>query len=473
MFAYDVSVNDLDADSWDANFASIGASVVVTSDQGAEQYNTAVENAVNAVFSDTTKRGTFLGCTPSGQAGDTCVRGYVQKLGLRAWRRPLERAELDRFVSLAASASTTLGSAVEGARWATVALFESPNFIYRPELGAPAANGALRLSGYEMAGRLSFLIWNSLPDQMLMDQASSGMLGTADGIRTAVTRMLTATAGRESVGAFAEEYMRLDRILTQAKDPAGFPEYTPTLQAAMVRDMRDTWSSLAFDDQASALDLFTTPKVVVNSELAKLYGLDTTGLTATTFQTKSLPAHRAPRRDPEQGGLLVSVREPAVGLADPARQVHARSADVSDRPATAAGRQHRASVDAPTDVPMTKRQKLEMHRASLVVRRLSRADGPHRVAARELRRRSESTGRRTTACRSIRPARSTGSRWPMLALSASRPARAPPSRNAWCASTTATPWVTKSATPTEACSTRWRPPSRPPASSCGTSSWPS
>ena len=141
-----------------------------------------------------------------------------------------------------------------------------------------------------MAGRLSFLIWNSLPDQMLMDQAASGMLGTADGIRTAVTRMLTATGGRESVSAFAEEYMRLDRILTQAKDPAGFPEYTPTLQSAMVRDMRDTWATLAFDDQASALDLFTTTKVVVNSELAKLYGLDTTGLTATTFQTKSLPA---------------------------------------------------------------------------------------------------------------------------------------------------------------------------------------
>ena len=92
-------------------------------------------------------------------------------------------AELDGFGSLAASASTTLGSAVEGARWATVALFESPNFIYRPELGAPAANGGRRFSGYEMAGRLSFLIWNSLPDQTLMDQAASGMLGTADGIR--------------------------------------------------------------------------------------------------------------------------------------------------------------------------------------------------------------------------------------------------------------------------------------------------
>jgi hypothetical protein len=157
-------------------------------------------------------------------------------------------------------------------------------------------------TGYEMASRLSFLIWNSLPDQMLMDQATGGMLGTADGIRTAATRMLNTAAGRESVGGFAEEYMRLDRIATQAKDPALFPEYGTNLQAAMVRDIRDTWVSLAFDDQASFYDLFTTTKVVVNADLARVYGIDATGLTATTFQTKSLrPAARAAASSPRPG----------------------------------------------------------------------------------------------------------------------------------------------------------------------------
>ena len=124
VFAYDVNVSDLDTDSFTANFASIGAATVVTSDRGVEQYSTAIENAVNAVFADATKRSQFIGCTPTGQSNDTCVRGFIQKLGLRAWRRPLETAELDRFVALAASASTTLGSATEGARWATVALFD-------------------------------------------------------------------------------------------------------------------------------------------------------------------------------------------------------------------------------------------------------------------------------------------------------------------------------------------------------------
>ena len=131
--------------------------------------------------------------------------------------------------------------------------------------------------------------------------------------------MLDATAGRESVGAFAEEYLRLDRIPTQAKDPALFPEYGTTLQAAMVRDMRDTWASLVFDDQASALDLFTTTKVVVNSDLAKLYGLDTTGLTATTFQTKSLPADGPRAGILSKAAFLSEFANQQSGSPDPAR----------------------------------------------------------------------------------------------------------------------------------------------------------
>ena len=79
--------------------------------------------------------------------------------------------------------------------------------------------------------------------------------------------------------------------MTQAKDPAMFPQYTnDSASRGWSSDMRETWASLAFDDKASALDLFTTTKVVVNSNLAKLYGLDATGLTATTFKTLSLPA---------------------------------------------------------------------------------------------------------------------------------------------------------------------------------------
>jgi hypothetical protein len=301
-----------------------------------------------------------MGCTPTGQSTDTCLRGYIQKLGLRAWRRPLASAELDQFGTLAASATTTLGSAVEGTRWATVALFESPNFLYRPELGAPAANGAMRFSGYEMAGRLAFLIWNSLPDQTLMDDAGSGMLSTTDGIRAEATRMLGLAAGRESVGNFAEEYLRLDRIATQPKDPS-FPDYTPSLQTAMVRDVRDTWASVVFDDQSSVMDLFTTTKVVVNSDLAKLYGIDTTGLTPTTFQTKSLPADGTRAGLLSKAGLLSEFANQQFGSPTLRGKFMRESLMCLTVPPPPKG-VNQGAVDQPTDVPMTRRQRLEQHR---------------------------------------------------------------------------------------------------------------
>jgi len=364
VFGYTVDINNLDADSWDANFASIGAAVVVTSDQGAEQYNTAVEAAVNQVFNGAAAtRSQFIGCTPTGQASDACLRGYIQTLGLRAWRRPLTSAELDGFGALAASASTTLASPLEGARWATVALFESPYFLYRPELGATSAGGGLRFTGYETAERLAFLLWNSLPDQTLLDQAASGALATADGMRTAAARMLAATAGREAVGNFAEEYLRLDRIATQAKDPMLFPAYGANLQAGMVRDMRDTWTSVVFDDNASAMDLFTTTKVVVNSDLATLYGLDPTGLTSTIFQTRSLPVDGPRAGILSKAALLSEFANQQSGSPTLRGRFIRESLICQTVPPPPPG-VNTAAVDQPTNVPMTKRQRLEAHRSA-------------------------------------------------------------------------------------------------------------
>ena len=290
IFGVEVDVTKLDSDI--GQFAAIGAAAVETSPRGVEQYHTAIEDAVNAVWSDATKRTQFLGCTPGNTVPDACTRNFIQTMGRRAWRRPLEAEEITQLAGVASTATTELGSGVEGARWATVALFISPSFLYRPELGAVDAAGKLRLTGYEAAGRLAFLLWNSLPDQRLLDDAAAGVLSTTEGLRATVKRMLDAStpAGREAIGEFAQQYMELDRVLSQPKDSALYPAYNAALQAGMVRDMRATWEGVAFDDNASALTLFATPKVTVNAELANLYGLDATGLTSTTFKTVTLPS---------------------------------------------------------------------------------------------------------------------------------------------------------------------------------------
>jgi hypothetical protein len=363
VFGFEANVSELDADSFNGNFAVIGAATVVTSEGGVERYHAAIESAANAVFTDAARRSAFIGCTPGTGASDACTRGFIERMGRRAWRRPLDATEIDRIALVAATAATELGSAVEGVRWATVALFTSPNFLYRPELGAPSASGSLRFTNYEMASRLAFLVWNSLPDEALLDEAASGALGTVEGVRAATGRLLDAASGRESIGAFAEEFMRLDRIGTQAKDAALFPEYGPALQAAMIRDMRGTWEGVAFDDRASALDLFTTTKVVVNAELARLYGLDATGLTSTTFETRALPADGPRLGILAKAGFLSQFANQKEG-SPTLRGKFMREALMCTPINPPPGDVDIVLEDPPADQPMTKRQRLEIHRTN-------------------------------------------------------------------------------------------------------------
>jgi hypothetical protein len=363
VFGVEVNVNELEPDSYNGNFAVIGAASVVTAERGVEQYHTAIESAVNTVFTDATRRNQFIGCTPGTGASDSCVRGFVETMGRRAWRRPLEAEEVSRLTAVAASAATELGSAVEGVRWATVAMFTSPNFLYRAELGAPSADGSLRYTGYEMASRVAFLVWNSLPDGALLDQAGSGTFGTVEGVRAAVTALLDSPAGREAIGAFAEDYMRLDRVGTQAKDSALFPEYGPALQTAMAQDMRATWEAIAFDDRASALELFTTTKVVVNAELARLYGLDATGLGTNTFQVLSLPADGPRAGILGKAGFLSQFANQKEG-SPTLRGKFMREALMCMPIQPPPGDVDTVLEDPPADMPMTKRQRLEIHRTN-------------------------------------------------------------------------------------------------------------
>jgi hypothetical protein len=356
-----VDVTELEADSFNSgDFAVTGASVVSTSRTGVDQYQSVIEDAVAAVFADETRRQALIGCVPSAAPADACSRGYLERFGRRAWRRPLVVSEVDRLVAVVENATTELGSVTDGVRWATVAVLASPNFIYRAELGAPALDGTLRFTGYEMASRLAFLIWNSVPDDALLDEAAAGGLQTAEAVRAAAERLLSSAAGREAVGNFAEEYMRLDRVLTQAKDPELYPEYTRTLQAAMVRDMREAWESVAFDAQTSVLDVFTTGTTAVNSELATLYGLDATGLDANTFRSATLPADGPRLGILGKSGFLSQFANQKYG-SPTLRGKFLSEAFLCTPIQPPPGDVSTDIPEPPDDMPMTRRQQLSMH----------------------------------------------------------------------------------------------------------------
>ncbi|HEU5077041.1 MAG TPA: DUF1592 domain-containing protein, partial [Polyangiaceae bacterium] len=348
-------------DSFNGEFAAVGASTVVTGERGVEQYHTAVESAVDQVFVDPVRRAEFVGCTPTA-ADDSCVRGFVESMGRLAWRRPLTTLEIDQVVGVAATAATELEDVMEGVRWATVALFTSPHFLYRPELGAQDSSGTHRFTSYELASKLAFLLWNTGPDDQLLDEAESQDLATPEALRGAAERMLDAPAGRRAVGAFAEDYMRLDRVLSQAKDAALFPEYAPALQAAMVRDMRESWEITAYDNDGSALDVFSTTTVVANAELAVLYGLDASGLDSSTFRTFELPASSPRLGILGKAGFLSQFANQKEG-SPTLRGKFIREAMMCEPVDPPPGDVALELPEPPDDAPMTKRERLEAHRA--------------------------------------------------------------------------------------------------------------
>lgn len=358
-----VDVHELDADSWNGDFAVIGASTVVTSERGVEQYQASIERAVTAVFADPARQVEFTGCALDVTVDDPCVRDFIEAVGRRAWRRPLEIAEVERLLTLAQNAAAELDSTAEGLRWATVSLFTSPNFLYRVELGEPGLDGSQRLTAFELASRLAFLLWNRPPDDALLEQAASGLLGSPEGIRAAASAMLDAPAGREAAGAFAEEYMRLDRIGTQAKDPSAFPEYGPALQAAMVRDMRAAWEALVLDQGSSTMELFTTPKVVVNAELAELYGIDASGLDSDTFEEAELPADSPRVGLLGKAGFLSQFANQKEG-SPTLRGKFIRQALMCTPIPPPPGDADIVLDEPPEGMPLTKRERLELHRTS-------------------------------------------------------------------------------------------------------------
>lgn len=358
----EVDVSQLDPDGYNGDFASTGAATVVTSAVGAERYLTQVEQAVDTVFATESTRNELVGCTPTAP-DDACVTDFLSDLGARAWRRPLDPNELTALVEVASTASAELESVLDGVKWATVTLLSSMNFLYRPELGQPDAAGPSRLTDYELASRLAFLLWNSLPDEKLLEDAQSGALSTSEGVRTVAARMLDDQRGRESVGAFAEDYMRLDRVLGQAKDTGLFPEYDETLKHAMVVDMRETWINVALQDDSSVLELFSTNQAVVNSELAQVYGVPSTVLAPDSFETVLLPEDGPRIGILGKAGFLsqfANQKEGSPTLRGKFISEALMCIKVESPPGMVALELPESQPDAPT----TKRERLDLHQSS-------------------------------------------------------------------------------------------------------------
>ena len=235
----------------------------------AEKYQEAAERlAASAVAPE--RLGQLVDCAPA-QGDEACARRFVTTFGLRAYRRPLASEEVDRLLSLYALGSSGQGgSFAEGIEVVLRAMLQAPTFLYRLE-SAPAGGG--RLDPYEVASRLSYFLWGTMPDQRLFEAAGRDALGTKEEILAMAQTMLEDPRAHAGISDFFEQWLGTAGLQTLEKDAAAYPEWNEGLRAAMREETRAFVADLVLGDARSLGALLSARRGFLRPELAKLYGV--------------------------------------------------------------------------------------------------------------------------------------------------------------------------------------------------------
>lgn len=270
-------------------FFNIGATTTTLSELGTQLYEEAADEITRSIFSDPARRLALVGCEPAAP-GDQCVQGFLEDFGRRAYRRPLTPDELLRWQQITVQLANP--DAWEGLRLAVAGMLQSPNFLYRVELGEPDPErpGRLRYTSHEMASRLSFLLWNTTPDDELLDAAAADdALLTEEGLRAHAERMLADPRASAAVQEFFSQYFDLGRLDGIARDPTVYPMFSSTLPASMRAEVKLLVDDFVFRRDADIRGIFGTRSTFVNEELAMLYGVDAPGASPIAFVPVELP----------------------------------------------------------------------------------------------------------------------------------------------------------------------------------------
>ena len=279
----------VEADTNPHLFFTIGAASTTLSELGTQQYEEAAHRVTEHVFADAARRDALVGCAVE-SPGDACARSFLERFGMRAWRRPLTADELDRWVDV----SATLGAddPWRGLRLAVAGILQSPSFLYRVELGEPDPDDATRrrYTSWEMASRLSYLFWNTTPDDALLAAAESGALLTEEGIHEQAMRLVEDPRARETVQQFFAQYLDLGRLENVTRDPETYPAWTTSMPIAMRTEVELLIDDLVFRREADVRELFTTRRTFVNDALAALYEVEAEGASEVLYVPVELPA---------------------------------------------------------------------------------------------------------------------------------------------------------------------------------------
>ncbi|WP_441291414.1 DUF1592 domain-containing protein [Sorangium sp. KYC3313] len=214
----------------------------------------------------------FIACDP---AAAGCLESTIRAFGRKAFRRPVTDEEVQRYLRF--NALEPKGTPAEVAEAILFAMLASPSFITVPELTDDTENGAIKLSSHEVATRLAFLLWGSIPDDALNIAADAGQLTTREQILAQAERMVQdRTKTAPIVALFHRAYadIREGSHWGQVEhDTTKFPDYSPDIVAPMLAEIDAFFEEVAFEG-GSFKDIFLSNVAYVNEDTAAIYGLN-------------------------------------------------------------------------------------------------------------------------------------------------------------------------------------------------------
>jgi hypothetical protein len=252
----------------------------------ADAYFTASEELADDVVARPMNYG--IACPIANVGTGTCLKGFLTTFGLKMWRRPLTTPELDAFTALYTTSAGQGDGPQGGVKNVAQAFFLSPNFLYRSEVGNTQAAGTVTaLTDYELASSLSYTLWDTAPDQALLDLAAQGKLRDKAVLMEQAKRLLAAVPKiAPAMQSFVQQWLHIEDLLEAEKDLMTYSLGTPQVAADLMEENRMFLSSVLFDagGDKSFKTLFTANYGFVNMRTAPIYGL--AGVTGTALARK-------------------------------------------------------------------------------------------------------------------------------------------------------------------------------------------
>lgn len=216
----------------------------------------------------------LFACHPSGNHGSSCARTIVGSLAERAFRRPVSNGEIERLTGFVQMAQDAGDSFEAGVGVALKAILVSPHFLFRIERD-PAPDdpaGPHPIGDFELASRLSYFLWSSMPDDELFRAAREGRLRQHAALQAQIARMLRDPKASALADNFAGQWLELRNLDSVKPDPDRFPQFDADLRDAMRSETRMFFESIVKEDR-SILDFINGRYTFLNERLANHYGI--------------------------------------------------------------------------------------------------------------------------------------------------------------------------------------------------------